>query len=555
MSDFWTRPGTNYRVGTAGRSSIVLIAFVLLITRSANGQLPVVQTCSAYTPLSGSATFQYPVTYTSTGSRSCSLSGNSSLNNLYTANERALPPSDLISFAGGDSSTIYKVCDGKSSFQGTLQPSLPNEETFSFAVSGATMTSTDNLAGTERPSAPPGVTLLSSSGNFSQTIGDNYDILHGALTENFNYTENYTISYTQPYDIVIPNPIPGGPGTVITETENCTDTVSRIATGSGSLTYPLDVTVVSAPAFSPDEKAAFEAAAQKWGLIATFFQTLAEVCPPCAEFAVPAAIASDANELICQLAAADPIDTNFTVIPQPIFTPFPPLPPDSTISAAELTAYNALFSNISRQTGYGVAMITAINRLQGAAAASNATWEQNQLLAAKGYAYQITVLRAQETMLLSNLQSALQFAGQETITIDPADVNSYVQSVAQYGLPASAVSTLANLGFNSAQISALETALSADNALNPASYPQLLTDQSLIGAITQSETALAQFAADRNDDLAVNCSDLALVKASFGLTSTQAGFDPFADVNGDGVVNVLDLAFVAKQLPTGTTCP
>jgi hypothetical protein len=60
---------------------------------------------------------------------------------------------------------------------------------------------------------------------------------------------------------------------------------------------------------------------------------------------------------------------------------------------------------------------------------------------------------------------------------------------------------------------------------------------------------------DVNGDGVVNCLDLALVKASFGKKTGQPGFNANADVNHDGVVNILDLAFVAKQVPPGTTCP
>lgn len=60
---------------------------------------------------------------------------------------------------------------------------------------------------------------------------------------------------------------------------------------------------------------------------------------------------------------------------------------------------------------------------------------------------------------------------------------------------------------------------------------------------------------DLNEDGSVGCDDLAIVKASFGKRVGQPGFDPRADVNGDGVVNVLDLSIVARQLPAGTTCP
>jgi hypothetical protein len=59
---------------------------------------------------------------------------------------------------------------------------------------------------------------------------------------------------------------------------------------------------------------------------------------------------------------------------------------------------------------------------------------------------------------------------------------------------------------------------------------------------------------DINGDGKVDCSDLAIVKASFGKSMNQSGFDPRADVNGDGIVNILDLSFVARQLPAGTVC-
>ena len=59
---------------------------------------------------------------------------------------------------------------------------------------------------------------------------------------------------------------------------------------------------------------------------------------------------------------------------------------------------------------------------------------------------------------------------------------------------------------------------------------------------------------DLNGDGMINCLDLAIVKASFGKSAGQAGFDPRADVNGDGVVNIIDLSTVARALPAGTVC-
>lgn len=60
---------------------------------------------------------------------------------------------------------------------------------------------------------------------------------------------------------------------------------------------------------------------------------------------------------------------------------------------------------------------------------------------------------------------------------------------------------------------------------------------------------------DVNFDGAINCQDQAVVKASFGRRTGQAGFDARADVNGDGVVDIRDLSFVAQKLAAGTSCP
>ncbi len=59
---------------------------------------------------------------------------------------------------------------------------------------------------------------------------------------------------------------------------------------------------------------------------------------------------------------------------------------------------------------------------------------------------------------------------------------------------------------------------------------------------------------DVNGDGRVDCTDVSIVKTAFGKRTGQAGFDARADVNSDGVVNIADLAFVLKQLPSGTVC-
>jgi len=71
---------------------------------------------------------------------------------------------------------------------------------------------------------------------------------------------------------------------------------------------------------------------------------------------------------------------------------------------------------------------------------------------------------------------------------------------------------------------------------------------------TQQFTLVVNKAGDVNGDGAVNCADVAIVKAAFGSYQGQASYDPRADLNHDFTVNVLDLAFVAAHLPPGTRC-
>jgi hypothetical protein len=52
----------------------------------------------------------------------------------------------------------------------------------------------------------------------------------------------------------------------------------------------------------------------------------------------------------------------------------------------------------------------------------------------------------------------------------------------------------------------------------------------------------------------LNCTDVSLLRASFGRRKGQAGFNSAADLNNDGVVDIRDLIVINRQLPAGTTC-
>jgi YVTN family beta-propeller protein len=74
------------------------------------------------------------------------------------------------------------------------------------------------------------------------------------------------------------------------------------------------------------------------------------------------------------------------------------------------------------------------------------------------------------------------------------------------------------------------------------------------GSLVNLVVSAGALKGDLNGDGAVNCTDLNVVKASFGKKAGQSGFDSRADLNGDGVVNIVDLSMEARLMPTGTAC-
>lgn len=59
---------------------------------------------------------------------------------------------------------------------------------------------------------------------------------------------------------------------------------------------------------------------------------------------------------------------------------------------------------------------------------------------------------------------------------------------------------------------------------------------------------------DVNGDGSVGCPDLAIIRGAFGTVVGQPGFDPRADVNNDGVIDLRDLTYVSQRVTVGVRC-
>uniref|UniRef100_UPI0038B36AFC dockerin type I domain-containing protein n=1 Tax=Paenibacillus puerhi TaxID=2692622 RepID=UPI0038B36AFC len=56
---------------------------------------------------------------------------------------------------------------------------------------------------------------------------------------------------------------------------------------------------------------------------------------------------------------------------------------------------------------------------------------------------------------------------------------------------------------------------------------------------------------DLNDDRQVDIGDLAMLAAAYGLKSDHAEWSRYAhmDINQDGILNIVDLSYVASLIP------
>lgn len=264
-------------------------------------------------------------------------------------------------------------------------------------------------------------------------------------------------------------------------------------------------------------------------------------------------------------ACLDPPDPNFILVsyPQPVQTLLSP--PSSIQTQAEIDALSVFGKNSNQMVGLVQALVTAINRAQGASQAGDKFWETQQLNAASAFSIKLAALVDNDSSLRANLSSAFQGAGLN-LSVTKTEVSDLQSLIAARGLSQDLVLLLEQQGLSSAEVNALEMKLiptvSPDDAAGV--FTTGILTSGLNSRESQASSALRTFAArntalhfqlaDVNGDGKVDCTDLGIVKASFGKQSTQPGFDARADVNKDGVVNVLDLSMVAKQLPAGTVC-
>jgi hypothetical protein len=191
------------------------------------------------------------------------------------------------------------------------------------------------------------------------------------------------------------------------------------------------------------------------------------------------------------LLACDPSDPNFTVIATPMSPSLTPLTAQPPLTQPMVDAFNALLTNEEQIVGVSGAILTSINRAQGAADAGNDFWQAQQMQAAQQYEGELALLLRSEVLWRSNLQNALLSDGFPRIQIAPFDVFVFELNILS-GFPSSISTLLAQAGADAAEIEAIRQTIVATDVFAAAqAFPDLLTSSNLINALSTAADALA----------------------------------------------------------------
>ncbi len=164
--------------------------------------------------------------------------------------------------------------------------------------------------------------------------------------------------------------------------------------------------------------------------------------------------------------AADPVDSNYTVIATPKNIQLP----------ANLTVGTNLASDESKAIALAAALITSFNRYQGAMAAGDSYWAAQQLATVISYSNQLN-------RLIDNLPSDLRaFANQlialgvpANLLVSTSSVFNTESQIASYGLSPEALNLFNLLGLSSGDIQTATQDLYVQNINDLAGqYPALL---------------------------------------------------------------------------------
>jgi hypothetical protein len=173
-----------------------------------------------------------------------------------------------------------------------------------------------------------------------------------------------------------------------------------------------------------------------------------------------AAVAGFASADFSDLAA-DPPDPHFRSVARPKVGKPALLSAADGASQAAVDAFNAMASNDAVATANVRAMLTAIERAQGAANAHNKPWVRRQVKAAANYAETAAQAYGNATKLHRQAYTALREGGIPEVTLTQSQAIQAQSQIRSQGLDPTFVKSLRAAGWSSTRIESLKVAILA----------------------------------------------------------------------------------------------
>ena len=146
----------------------------------------------------------------------------------------------------------------------------------------------------------------------------------------------------------------------------------------------------------------------------------------------------------------DPVDLRFRSIVKPTIPRAHKVAAGGQLTAPAASSFNTLFAARVKEIGYQRAVITSINRAQGANVKKQRQWEEKQMRAAGRYASSLAAAFDQELRARGALAKQLQAVAGATGATDE-DVSAFVEGVVRQGLPPDLAARLTRLGLTKAE--------------------------------------------------------------------------------------------------------
>ncbi len=190
----------------------------------------------------------------------------------------------------------------------------------------------------------------------------------------------------------------------------------------------------------------------------------------------------------------DPVDARFRSIARPAIPKVAKIVASGELTPNAAAAFNALATARARAIGYLRAVVTSVNRAQGARAKKAEAWEEKQMRAAGRFATALSGALDDELRARPKLARELATVDQSGVAPTSEDVAEHTASLIGRGLPPKLAAGLTRLGVSKAeQKLVIGWLLAADPAELTGSPFARMASPRLLASLRGTSAALKQF--------------------------------------------------------------